>query len=54
MGIVDDGKFFALLARTWRAWREIFFASLKKGGSRKAHKGVAKFAKGVSGRYTEP
>jgi hypothetical protein len=50
---VDDGKFFAPFAYSLRALREIFFASLKEGGSRKARKGVAKFAKGDSRRCTE-
>ena len=53
LGTVDDGKFFAHFVYSLRALLEIFFASLKEGGSRKARKGVAKFAKGVLGRCTE-
>ena len=43
----------SLRAYSLRALREIFFAWLKEGGSRKARQGVARFAKGVSGRCTE-
>ncbi len=33
---MDDGKFFACFSHSLRAWREIFFASLKEGSSRKS------------------